>query len=45
MVVAKTQIRSQLESQNEQREKKVAQLNAFIARFAAGTRSNAGDEP
>jgi len=39
MVVAKTQIRSQLESQNEQREKKVAQLNEFIARFAAGTRS------
>src|SRR5271166_5558298 len=39
MVVAKTQIRSQLESQNEQREKKIAQLNEFIARFAAGTRS------
>ena len=39
MVVAKTQIRSQLEAQNEQREKKVAQLNEFIARFAAGTRS------
>jgi len=39
MVVAKTQIRSQLESQNEQREKKVAQLNEFIARFGAGTRS------
>ena len=39
MVVAKTQIRSQLEAQNEQREKKIAQLNEFIARFAAGTRS------
>jgi len=39
MVVAKTQIRSRLESQNEQREKKIAQLNEFIARFAAGTRS------
>src|SRR5271168_1349802 len=39
MVVAKTQIHSQLESQNEQREKKVAQLNEFIARFGAGTRS------
>jgi ATPase subunit of ABC transporter with duplicated ATPase domains len=39
MVMAKTQIRSQLEAQNEQREKKVAQLNEFIARFAAGTRS------
>jgi ATPase subunit of ABC transporter with duplicated ATPase domains len=39
MVVAKTQIRSRLESQNAQREKKIAQLNEFIARFAAGTRS------
>lgn len=40
MVMAKTQIRSTLESQNEQREKKIAQLNEFIARFAAGTRSS-----
>jgi ATPase subunit of ABC transporter with duplicated ATPase domains len=40
MVMAKTQIRSTLESQNEQREKKIAQLNDFIARFAAGTRSS-----
>src|ERR1700761_1891358 len=40
MVVAKTQIRSQLEAQNAQREKKIAQLNEFIARFAAGTRSS-----
>src|SRR6187455_3111573 len=40
MVVAKTQIRSRLESQNEQREKKIAQLNDFIARFSAGTRSS-----
>jgi ATPase subunit of ABC transporter with duplicated ATPase domains len=40
MVVAKTQIRVRLESQNEQREKKIAQLNEFIARFAAGTRSS-----
>jgi ATPase subunit of ABC transporter with duplicated ATPase domains len=39
MVNAKTQVRSRLESQNEQREKKIAQLNEFIARFAAGTRS------
>src|SRR6476661_1303992 len=39
MVVAKTQIRSQIESQNAQREKKIAQLNDFIARFSAGTRS------
>lgn len=40
MVVAKTQIRSRLESENAQREKKIAQLNEFIARFAAGTRSS-----
>jgi ATPase subunit of ABC transporter with duplicated ATPase domains len=40
MVVAKTQIRSQVESQNAQREKKIAQLNDFIARFSAGTRSS-----
>ena len=40
MVMAKTQIRSQIESQNAQREKKIAQLNDFIARFSAGTRSS-----
>src|SRR6266849_2095787 len=40
MVVAKTQIHSQIESQNAQREKKIAQLNEFIARFSAGTRSS-----
>ena len=40
MVMAKTQIRSRLESENAQREKKIAQLNDFIARFAAGTRSS-----
>ncbi|HZB87029.1 MAG TPA: ATP-binding cassette domain-containing protein [Terracidiphilus sp.] len=40
MVMAKTQVRSTLESQNAQRDKKIAQLNEFIARFAAGTRSS-----
>src|SRR5512133_295920 len=40
MVLAKTQIRSQIASQNAQREKKISQLNEFIARFAAGTRSS-----
>ena len=40
MVLAKTQIRSRLESENAQREKKIAQLNEFIARFSAGTRSS-----
>src|SRR5436309_1650131 len=40
MVLAKTQIRSRIESENAQREKKIAQLNDFIARFSAGTRSS-----
>src|SRR5688572_16875872 len=40
MVMAKTQIRSRLESENAQRDKKIAQLNDFIARFSAGTRSS-----
>ncbi len=40
MVLAKTQVRSQIESQNAQREKKIAQLTEFIARFSAGTRSS-----
>jgi ATPase subunit of ABC transporter with duplicated ATPase domains len=40
MVMAKTQIRARLEAENAQREKKIAQLNEFIARFAAGTRSS-----
>jgi len=40
MVVAKTQIRSRLESENAQREKKIEQLNEFIARFSAGTRAS-----
>jgi ATPase subunit of ABC transporter with duplicated ATPase domains len=39
MVVAKTQIRARIESENAQREKKIAQLQEFIARFSAGTRS------
>src|SRR4029078_11164362 len=40
MVLAKTQIRSRVESANEQREKKISQLNDFIARFHAGTRAS-----
>src|SRR5499425_1766161 len=39
MVVAKTQIRARIEAENAQREKKIAQLQEFIARFSAGTRS------
>src|SRR5579872_4086815 len=40
MVLAKTQIRARVEAENAQREKKIAQLNEFIARFSAGTRSS-----
>jgi ATPase subunit of ABC transporter with duplicated ATPase domains len=40
MVMMKTQVRTQIESQNAQRERKIAQLNEFIQRFAAGTRSS-----
>ncbi|HEV3482516.1 MAG TPA: ATP-binding cassette domain-containing protein [Candidatus Acidoferrales bacterium] len=39
MVVAKTSVRSRVEAENAQRERKIAQLNEFIARFSAGTRS------
>src|SRR5450432_2960268 len=39
MVLAKTAIRSRIENENAQREKKIQQLNDFIARFSAGTRS------
>ncbi len=39
MVMAKTQIRTRIEADNAQREKKIAQLNDFIARFGAGTRA------
>ena len=40
MVLAKTQVRVRIEAGNAQREKKIAQLKEFIARFAAGTRSS-----
>jgi ATPase subunit of ABC transporter with duplicated ATPase domains len=40
MVLAKTQIRSKIESDNAQREKKIDQLKDFIARFSAGTRAS-----
>jgi ATPase subunit of ABC transporter with duplicated ATPase domains len=40
MVIAKTQIRARIEAENAQREKKITQLNEFIARFSAGTRSS-----
>src|ERR1700744_2523255 len=40
MVMIKTQVGSQVESQNGQGEKKIAPLNEFIQGFAAGTRSS-----
>ncbi|MGE0393757.1 MAG: ABC-F family ATP-binding cassette domain-containing protein [Vicinamibacterales bacterium] len=40
MVLAKTQVRARIESENAQREKKIAQLQDFIARFSAGTRAS-----
>ncbi len=40
MVLSKTQIRGRIETENAQREKKIAQLNEFIARFGAGTRAS-----
>ena len=43
MVLQKTQVRSRIESENAQREKKISQLNEFIARFAAGTRASQVD--
>lgn len=40
MVLQKTNVRSRIEAENAQREKKIAQLNEFIARFSAGTRAS-----
>jgi ATPase subunit of ABC transporter with duplicated ATPase domains len=40
MVMAKTQIRGRIEAENAQRDKKIAQLQEFIARFGAGTRAS-----
>jgi ATPase subunit of ABC transporter with duplicated ATPase domains len=40
MVMAKTQIRVRIEAENAQRDKKIAQLQEFIARFGAGTRAS-----
>jgi ATPase subunit of ABC transporter with duplicated ATPase domains len=48
MVLQKTQIRSRIEAENAQREKKIAQLNEFIAHFSqerSGTAANAGTGP
>ncbi len=39
MVLAKTSVRARIDAENAQRDKKIAQLQEFIARFSAGTRS------
>src|SRR5437762_3311076 len=39
MVLQKTQVRTLVEKENAKREKKIEQLQEFIARFSAGTRS------
>jgi ATPase subunit of ABC transporter with duplicated ATPase domains len=40
MVAAKAQARSTIESDNKSKEKKIAQLQEFVARFGAGQRSS-----
>ncbi len=40
MVMQKVSVRTRIENQNEERSKKIEQLNDFIARFSAGTRSS-----
>jgi ATPase subunit of ABC transporter with duplicated ATPase domains len=40
MVLQKSQVRSRIESENADKEKKVAQLKDFVARFGAGTRAS-----
>ena len=39
MVMAKSQVRGRVESENADRRKKIAQLQDFVARFGAGTRA------
>ena len=40
MVIQKLDVRTRKEAENDQREKKIGQLEGFIQRFAAGTRSS-----
>jgi ATPase subunit of ABC transporter with duplicated ATPase domains len=40
MVEAKSQVRGRVESENADRQKKIAQLQDFVARFGAGTRAS-----
>jgi ATPase subunit of ABC transporter with duplicated ATPase domains len=40
MLVAKTAVREKAETENKTKEKKIAQLREFVARFGAGTRAS-----
>jgi ATPase subunit of ABC transporter with duplicated ATPase domains len=40
MVLAKTQVRTRIEADNLQRQKKIAQLQDFVQKFSAGTRAS-----
>ncbi len=40
MVEAKSQVRGRVESENQDRQKKISQLQDFVARFGAGTRAS-----
>lgn len=40
MVLQKSQVRGRIESENEQKAKKITQLKEFIAKFGAGTRAS-----
>jgi ATPase subunit of ABC transporter with duplicated ATPase domains len=40
MVRNKAQVRQRIESENDEKSKKIAQLSEFVARFAAGTRAS-----
>jgi ATPase subunit of ABC transporter with duplicated ATPase domains len=40
MVQAKGQVRSKIEQENQERSKKISQLQDFVARFSAGTRGS-----
>ncbi len=40
MVMAKSQLRSRVEQENSDRQKKISQLQEFVAKFGAGTRAS-----
>jgi len=40
MVMAKSQLRSRVEQENSERQKKISQLQEFVAKFGAGTRAS-----